>query len=227
LHIEEKRKDIIKDTKGLSGIYLILNKVTLDYYIGSASTDRIYTRFSNHLIHKTGSKIVKFALIKYGLSNFAFMILELFPEVTNRNNNKDLLNLEDFYLKSLLPHYNILTKAGNSFGYKHTEVTRMKMRAKYSQERRNKIGELNRGKSISKEVIEKMRKASLNRKKIVYSKEALLNMKKKSKKLLVLNLDGTVYGRYFSITEGSKFLQCSTKTIFRILKTEKKILKKR
>jgi len=36
------RKTIISETKGLSGIYLILNKVTLDYYVGSASTDRLY-----------------------------------------------------------------------------------------------------------------------------------------------------------------------------------------
>lgn len=35
-------------TKGLSGVYLILNKITLDYYVGSASTDKFYARFSNH-----------------------------------------------------------------------------------------------------------------------------------------------------------------------------------
>jgi len=227
LHLEEKRKIILKETKMLSGIYLILNKVTLDYYIGSASTGRIYARFSNHLIHKTGSKIVKFVVTKYGLSNFAFIILELFPQVIDKINNKDLLNLEDFYLKSLLPNYNILTEAGNSFGYKHTEITRIKMKAQYSQERRDKIGELNRGKSLSNDIIEKMRQSSLSRKKSVYSEEALFNMKKMSKGLLVLNLDGTKYGKYFSIVEAAKSLKCSIKTISRTLKTEKKILRKR
>jgi len=211
----------------LSGVYLILNKITLDYYIGSSSTGKIYTRFSNHLIHKKGSKIVKLAVNKYGLSNFAFMILELFPEVVNKINNKDLLNLEDFYLKSLLPNYNILTEAGNSFGYKHTEITRIKMKIEYSQARRNRVGDLNRGKFLSKDTIEKLRQSSLNRKKQVYSEEALLNMKQKSKRLLVLNLDGTVYGKYFSITEASKSLLCSAKTISRTLKTEKKMLRKR
>lgn len=227
LHLEEKRKIILKETKGLSGIYLILNKVTLDYYIGSASTGKIYARFNNHLIHKTGSKIIKFAVTKYGLSNFAFIILELFLEVVNRINNKDLLNLEDFYLKSLLPNYNILMEAGNSFGYKHTEITRIKMKAQYNQERRDKIGELNRGKFLSKETIEKIRQSNLNKKKRVYSEEALFNMKKKSKGLLVLNLDSTVYGKYFSTTEAARSLQCSIKTISRTLKTEKKILRKR
>jgi len=52
-------------------------------------------------------------------------------------------------------------------------------------------------------------------------------MKKKSKSLLVLNLDGTVFGKYPSITEASKKLKSNMKTINRTLKTEKMILKKR
>lgn len=226
VHLEETRKKILKETKGLTGIYLILNKITLDYYIGSASTGRIYIRFSNHLIYKTGSKIVKLAVVKYGLFNFAFIVLELFPDVITKINNKDLLNLEDFYLKSLLPNYNILTEAGNTFGYKHTEITRIKMKAEYSQERRNQIRQLNLNKSLSKETIERIRESSLKRKKVIYTKEALLNMKKSSKPIIAFNLDGTVYGKYFSITEATQSLGCSIKTISRILKTEKKILKK-
>jgi len=226
LHLEETRKNILNNTRGLSGIYLILNKITLDYYIGSASTGKLYTRFSNHLIHKSGSRIVKLAVAKYGLLNFTFFVLELFPEIVNKVNNKDLLNLEDFYLKSLLPNYNILTEAGNSFGYKHTEISRIKMRAQYSQERRDRIGQLNLNKSLSKETIEKLRQSSLNRAKLVYSDKSLLNMKKKSKRLLVFNLDGTVYNKYISIKEAAESLQCNIKTISRTLKSEKKILKK-
>jgi len=52
-------------------------------------------------------------------------------------------------------------------------------------------------------------------------------MKKKSKSLLVLNLDGTVFGIYPSITEAANYLGCSMKTINRTLKTEEMILKKR
>jgi len=47
-------------------------------------------------------------------------------------NNKQLLDMEDFYLKTLLPNYNILTEAGSSFGYKHTDITRLKMKQNYS-----------------------------------------------------------------------------------------------
>ena len=86
---------------------------------------------------------MKHAVAKYGISAFAFIIVELFPEVVTKENNKLLLDLEDFYLKSLLPNYNILTEAGNSFGYKHTEITRIKMKSNYSEERRQRIGNLN------------------------------------------------------------------------------------
>jgi group I intron endonuclease len=207
------RQKILEETKGLSGIYLILNKVSKDYYVGSASTNKLHTRFANHLIHFTGSKIVKNAVRKYKISEFAFLILEIFPKVVNKENNKDLLDLEDFYLKSLLPNYNIVTEAGSSFGYKHTEMTRIFMKANYSQERRDMIGNLNKNKKLSKETIELVREKALSRGKIVHSERAILNMKKASKPILVYNLDYTVYGKYPSIVETAKNLNCSVKTV--------------
>lgn len=227
LELDTVRKQILSDSKNISGIYLILNKVTLDCYIGSASTNRFFARFSNHLIYFRGSKIVKLAVKKYKLSSFVFMILELFPEIVNKENNKFLLDLEDFYLKSLLPNYNILTEAGSSFGYKHTELDRIKMKTNYSLERRELIGNLNKGQTLSKETIDKIRIKAFLREKRNYSNEALNNMKKSSKKLKVYNLDGTVFNYYPSITDAAKNLNCSIKTINRALKTEKKILKRR
>lgn len=220
------KKNILEDTKGLSGIYLIFNKVTLDYYIGSASTNRINTRFANHLIHLTGSKIVKNAVRKYKISEFAFLVLELFPEIVTQENNKKLLDLEDFYLKSLLPNYNILTEAGSSFGYKHTELTRIKMKSNYSEELRNTIGNLNKNKKLSEATIFLMREKALNRVKPIYSKQALENMKKHSNGIIVYNLDYTIYAKYPSITDTAKNLNCSIKTIYRCLKSDK-VLKKR
>lgn len=58
------------------------------------------------------------------MQNFAFIILDLYPYVVTKENNKELLDLEDKYLKLLVPNYNILTEAGSSFGYKHTEIDR-------------------------------------------------------------------------------------------------------
>ena len=151
---------VLNDTRGLSGIYLILNKVTLDYYIGSASTGRFHARFSNHLFNFHGSKVVKYAVKKHGVSSFAFIVLELFPEIVNKENNKKLLDLEDFYLKSLLPNYNILTEAGSSFGYKHNETTRLNMKTNYSEERRLVIASLNKDKSFSPATIEVMKQSA-------------------------------------------------------------------
>jgi len=52
------------------------------------------------------------------------------------------------------------------------------MKANYSEERRMTIGNLNRKKSFSPATIENMRQAALSRSKLIYSSEALLNMKK-------------------------------------------------
>jgi group I intron endonuclease len=227
LHSEIVRKTILKDLKNLSGIYLIFNNVTGDYYIGSASTNKFYARFSNHLLYFRGSKVLKHAVKKYNLSNFTFLILELFPEVINKENNKRLLNLEDFYLKSLLPNYNILTEAGSSFGYKHTELDRIKMKANYSLERRLFIGNLNRGKKLSLETIEKIREKALNKGKVYYSEKALLNMKKKSKPVILYNLNNTIFGEYSSIKEAANTINCSSRTVNRALRTDKNILKRR
>ena len=75
LNLEETRKQILNETRGLSGIYMIVNKLTKDYYIGSASTNRFYSRFSNHVIYFRGSKIVKLAIKKYDIKNFALVPL--------------------------------------------------------------------------------------------------------------------------------------------------------
>ena len=69
---------------------------------------------------------------------FAFVVLDLYPNVVTKENNKELWDLVDRYLKLLVPNYNILTEAGSSFGYKHTEIDRQKMKDIYSDARREK-----------------------------------------------------------------------------------------
>lgn len=224
LDSENTRQQILKSTKGLSGIYMILNKVTKDYYIGSASTDRFYARFSNHVIYFKGSKVVKAAVKKYELKNFSFIILELFPDIVTQQNNRDLLDLEDKYLKLLLPNYNILTEAGSSFGYKHTEIDRQKMKDIYSEERRERIGNLNRGKKLSPETIEKLREKALKRPPM--SIEIRLKCITRTRPVILYNLNGTIYGKYSTIIEAANAINCNEKTIRRALKTEKKLVKR-
>jgi hypothetical protein len=52
-------------------------------------------------------------------------------------------------------------------------------------------------------------------------------MKKASKAILVYNLDNTVYGKYPSITDTAKNLNCSIKTVYRSLHSHSRLLKKR
>ena len=224
LDSENIRTKILNDTKGLSGIYMIVNKITKDYYIGSASTNRFYSRFSNHLIYFRGSKIVKSAVKKYDLKNFAFIILDLYSNIVTKENNKELLDLEDRYLKLLLPNYNILTEAGSSFGYKHTEVDRKKMKDLYTDTRRELIGSLNKGKKLSPETIEKMREKALNRP--AMSDETKKKCIVHTRPVVLYNLNGTVYGEYFSILDAADSINCSEKTIRRALKTEKGLVKR-
>lgn len=224
LKLENIKKQILQDTKGLSGIYMIFNKTTKDYYIGSASTNRFYSRFSNHLIYFRGSKIVKLAVKKYKLENFAFIILELYPNIVTKQNNKELMDLEDKYLKLLLPNYNILTEAGSSFGYKHTEVDRKKMKDIYTDARRDIIGNLNRGKKLSKEIIEKIRIKALNRSPM--SEEIRKKCVSNTRPVVLYNLDKTIYGKYASIIDAAKAINCNEKTIRRALLTDKKLVKK-
>jgi len=223
LNKEEIKNQIKNTTKELSGVYMIINKITKDYYIGSASTNKFHARFSNHLIYFIGSKIVKHAVKKYKLENFAFLILGIFPEVVNKENNKELIDMEDIFLKLYMPNYNILTEAGNSYGYKHTEIDRQKMKDIYSQEKRDKIDNLNKGKKLFLETIEKLRQIVLNRPSL--KQEIREKRKFNCRPITLYNKDGTTYGNYLSILEAAKAINCGEKTIRRVLKTEKKLIK--
>ena len=44
--------------------------------------------------------------------------------------------------------------------------------------------------------------------------------------ITLYNLNGTVYGKYITIKEAAKAINCGEKTIRRALKTDKKLVKK-
>ena len=102
------------------------------------------------------------------------------------------------------------------------------MKAKYSEERREAIGNLNKGKTFSEETLSKMWEKALLRSPRTFLPESLKNMQKKSISVILYNIsNNTVYGEYSSITEASNSLNCNEKTIRRALKTEKKFLLRR
>ena len=94
----------------------------------------------------------------------------------------------------------------------------------YSDARRVRIGNLNKGKNLSYETIEKMRQKALN--KPPMSNVTRQKCRTNVKPVVLYNLNRTVYGKYPTILEASKAINCSEKTIRRALQTEKKLLKK-
>jgi group I intron endonuclease len=108
----------IGDITKCAGIYKITNKVTGDFYIGSAS--KFYDRWKAHkhnLNKKRKSANAKLlnAWNKYGSENFVFSVLEVVEDKTQ------LLAREQHWIDILNPHYNICKIAGATYGIKHTE----------------------------------------------------------------------------------------------------------
>lgn len=73
--------------------------------------------FDNTNLKNPKGTIIYKALEKYGHANFNLKILEYC--LVN-----DLMVREQYYLDTLKPDYNILTYAGSSRGYRHTEASK-------------------------------------------------------------------------------------------------------
>lgn len=157
LHVPGVKAKVTAFLKPLAGVYLILNLVTGMTYVGSAITGQMGIRFHKHLYGAQGNKNVAEAVEAHGLEKFAFVVLETVPQVVTQQDNDELLAIEDLYFELVHPEYNEAPHAGNTFGYKHTEETKLKMRVNYSDERREAIGALNRGKKLSEEQKELLR----------------------------------------------------------------------
>jgi group I intron endonuclease len=229
LHVSEMKLIVRRSLKDLAGIYMRINKANEKCYIGSATTGKFYSRFYKHLFMLTpdkpalpygGSKLVGKAVKKYGLDKFAFVVITIFPEITTSDNVDKLLELETFFIKKVKPEYNILQQAGNTLGYKHTEKDKIRMREIYSTprgvERREKIGSLNRGKSLSKETIEKIRKFALKRAPI--SPETRAKCVTNQRNIVISKLDGSNQKFFANVVLAASFINCNSKTIRRALK---------
>ena len=102
------------------------NKLNANTYVGSSTN--LSKRFINYYNYnyisdpKRNMSIHK-AILKHGYSNFSLEILVYCkPE--------DVIKVEQEYIDDLKPEYNILKVAGSSLGYKHTEETLIKLKAR-------------------------------------------------------------------------------------------------
>jgi group I intron endonuclease len=163
LHMPGVKQQVQGVVRDYAGVYVIINLVNGKTYVGSAITGRMSNRFHKHLYGLSGSTLVAAAVRLYGLENFAFTVADTISVVVTSEDNKALLTMEDSYIQALQPEYNIAQVAGNTFGVKHTSATKLAMSLNYSSERREAIGALNRGKSLSTITIEKIRSAAFAR----------------------------------------------------------------
>lgn len=129
------KPQILKENKNKSGIYMFVNKLSGSFYIGSAKNlrTRIYSYLQLSILLKgQNNSIITRALIKYGYSNFSLKILE-YCDVSN------LLEREQYYFDLLEPDYNIAKVAGSTIGVPRSE------------EFKNKLSELRKGKVHTEE----------------------------------------------------------------------------
>ena len=154
-NMKEDKKNIYKELRNKSGVYVIINNITKELYVGSSInlTKRMvsYYFYSNSDKSRPGGawfitpgcpggdKSFKLFIIramkKYGLENFSLGIKEFC-----KKDSQICINLEQKWINYYEPKYNILTVAGNSFGYKHSTETINKLKKILSKENHPKFG---------------------------------------------------------------------------------------
>lgn len=149
-------------------IYKITNKINGKAYIGK--TNNIIRRWKEHKYGHGGTAILSKAFIKYGIDNFDFSIIYIEKYNTTEELNKQLAELEIYYIgvyDTFKNGYNATIGGDGISFYKHSEKTK------------RKISNSNKGKTISKESLDKIRVAMLGRHHTLEAKEkirkALLN----------------------------------------------------
>lgn len=94
---------------------------------------------------KKGISILCIALLKHGYSAFSLEIIEYCaPEKATIQ--------EQYFMDLICPEYNILSKAGSSLGYLHSEETKAKMSLAWTEYRKTKISALKKGVKISEDI---------------------------------------------------------------------------
>jgi len=128
-----------------SGIYMIINLANNKFYIGSSND--IYNRKLAHIRNlkknKHDNTHLQNSFNKYGIDYFIWVIVELLED------NHDLLIREQYWIDSFDACY-------SDIGYNMCPVAGTVLGRKHSQETKDKIGDIHRGKKKSKEHIEKM-----------------------------------------------------------------------
>lgn len=160
--------------------------------------------------------------MKNGLENFSFLILEIVPKIATNNY---LLTRENFYIKKYSPEYNVIQDAINTYGWHHTEETRIKISLNYSEERKIMIGNFNKDKNLKESTKKKLSDIAKNRP--IISLDTRLKCITKSHPIAIYDIQENTIDYYSSIKDGAKAINCNEKTIHRVLNSEDQIYKKK
>lgn len=199
---------IIKQNIGKIGVYRWTNKLSGKSYVGSSAylNKRLSNYFSYNILAKNKNVVIYKALLKYGYSNFMVEILEYTDKLC-------LLEREQYYIDLLKPQYNILKKAGSSLGFKHSEATLKKFRAKkFTPEQLEKVKmhlkELN-SKPFSPEIRAKISQGMAN-----------FNIKTKGKKIVFTNIETQEILTFVSMRDAALNMKISRNTISKYLMSQ-------
>lgn len=189
---------ILSENKNKSGIYKWENKLSGDFYIGSAI--KLNKRLSQYyresfITHPSrGKSMICYALVKYSYINFSLSILEYCDQ-------DKILEREQYYLDLWNPTYNILKYAYSSEGYKHTVETIQKMslikKGKFTKDENSFYG-----KTHTEEIKQLMRQTAFKR-----------NKPNNAKPVYLLDLNNHILGDFKSITELSFYLKADKATL--------------
>lgn len=188
-----------------AGIYLCVNLSNGKLYVGSASQGYLYDRYRAHLFttSKKGSKIVQNAVAKYGITNFAFVVLEFLE-----NKKELILSREQYYIDYLQPVYNILKVAGSVIGLSKTLEQRIKQSLTITAEHKKILSIVHTGKFINEETRNKLREIAINRPPILEkSRELMRKNNFRNKRIIVLEKENndSIFKTFTSIADAAEF----------------------
>lgn len=122
---ETDKSRILCENKYKAGIYMWRHKESGKRYIGSAVnlTKRISNYHSSKYLARFKCMHINNAILHHGISAFSLTIYEniIISGLSKEQIKKFILELEQFYLDTINPEYNILKVAGSRLGSKHSD----------------------------------------------------------------------------------------------------------
>ena len=138
-NIKENKKEIYKELRNKSGVYILINNINNKLYVGSSInlTKRMVSYFYYTNSDNESKSVIIRAMKKHDISNFSLGIKELC-----KKDSQICLELEQKWIDYYKPSYNVLKIAGNSSGYKHKIETINKLKELFTEKNHPNYGKI-------------------------------------------------------------------------------------